>query len=59
MSAGKKASVVRPWLFPILLVVLFYLVIGIGMVTGNWHAKVPYEDYKALIPEVQKEYMNR
>jgi polyferredoxin len=56
VSTGKKVRVVRPWLFPILLVVLFYLVIGIGMVTDNWHSKVPYEDYKVLVPEVLKNY---
>jgi polyferredoxin len=59
MITGKKVGIIKPWLFPIILIVLFYLVIGIGMATGNWHAKVPYEDYKALIPEVQKEYSRR
>ena len=58
-SAGKKVSVVKPWLFPILLIVLFYLVIGIGVVTDKWHSKIPSEDYQQLIPEVQKEYMKR
>jgi len=58
-SAGKKVSVVKPWLFPILLIALFYLVIGIGVVTDNSHSKIPYEDYKVLIPEAQKDYMKR
>ncbi len=56
VTAGKKTSVVKPWLFPIALLALFYLVVGLGMATGKWHSKVPEEDYKQLIPEVQKEY---
>ncbi len=58
-SAGKKVRIVKPWLFPVLLIALFYLVIGIGVVTDNWHSKIPYEDYQRLIPEVQKDYMKR
>jgi polyferredoxin len=57
-GAGKRVHIVQPWLFPVLLIVLFYLVIGIGVATDKWHSKVPYEDYKQLIPEVQKEYSN-
>ena len=59
VRAGKKTSVVRPWLFPVILIVLFYLVIGIGMATDNWHSKVPYEEYQRIMPEVQKEYSKR
>jgi len=55
----NKVRVVTPWLFPIMLVALFYLVIGIGMLTNSWHSKIPYDDYQQLIPEVQKEYQNR
>jgi polyferredoxin len=58
VRAGKRVHIVQPWLFPVLLIVLFYLVIGIGVATDKWHSKVPYEDYKQLIPEVQKEYSN-
>jgi polyferredoxin len=58
-GAGKKVRIVQPWLFPVLLIALFYLVIGIGMATDKWHSKIPYEDYQQLIPEVQKEYMKR
>jgi polyferredoxin len=59
VRAGKKISVVRPWLLPVILVLLFYLVIGIGMATDNWHSKIPYEEYQRIIPEVQKEYSKR
>lgn len=59
VNTGKKVSVLKPWLFPILLIVLFYLVIGIGMITDNWHSKIPYEDYQQMVPEVQKDYVKR
>ena len=58
-STGKKFRVVRPWLFPVFLIALFYLVIGIGMITDNWHSKIPYEDYRQMVPEVQKDYVKR
>jgi polyferredoxin len=58
-AAGKRIRIVQPWLFPVLLIALFYLVIGIGMVTDTWHSKLPYEEYQRLIPEVQKEYVQQ
>lgn len=59
VRAGKKVGVVKPWLFPVVLIALFYLVIALGMATDNWRSKVPYEEYQRLIPEVQKEYSKR
>ena len=59
LSTGKKVHVLKPWLFPLLLIVLFSLVIGIGVVTDNWHSKIPYDEYQRLVPEVQKEYSQR
>ncbi len=56
---GKKTRVVKPYLYPVALILLFYLVIGIGMITDTWNSKVPYEEYQRLIPEVQKEYSTR
>jgi polyferredoxin len=52
VKAGKNVSVLKPWLYPVLLVVLFYLVIGIGVITGNWHSQIPYEEYQRLVPQV-------
>jgi len=57
--AGNKARIVSPYLFPAILIILFYLIIGLGMVTDNWKSKVPYEEYQRLVPEVQKEYSQR
>ena len=59
INTGKKVTVIKAWLFPVILIVLFFLVIGIGMATDNWHSKIPNEDYQQLIPEVQKDYLNR
>jgi polyferredoxin len=59
VKAGKRTRIVQAWLFPVVLIVLFYLVIGIGMVTDKWNSKIPYEDYQQLLPEVQKEYSDR
>jgi len=56
---GKKRGALRPYLFPAVLVVLFYLVIAIGMATGNWKSKIPSEEYQRLVPEVEKEYSLR
>jgi len=56
---GKKSSAVKPYLLPMILVLLFYFIIVIGMATGNWDSKIPYEEYQRLMPEVQKEYLPR
>jgi len=49
-AVGKKVRVVGPWLFPVLLIALFYLVIGIGVATDSWHSKLAIEEYRRLIP---------
>ena len=59
LKTGKKVRTIKPWLYPVILLMLFYLVIGIGMVTGNWNSKIPNEEYQRLIPDVQKEYSQR
>lgn len=59
VSVGKKVNIVKPWFFPIILIVLFYLAIGIGMVTDNWRSKIPYEEYQRLLPDVRKNYLKR
>ncbi len=58
-KTGKKSRIVKPWLFPVVLIVLFYLVIGIGMATDHWKSKIPHEEYQRLIPDVQKEYATK
>lgn len=55
----NKVAIVKPYLYPAILIALFYLVIVIGIATDKWHSKIPYEEYQRLIPQVQKEYSNR
>jgi polyferredoxin len=54
VRSGKKIRIMRPFLYPVILIILFYLVIGIGMASGKWHSQIPYEEYQLLIPELQK-----
>jgi hypothetical protein len=59
LRTGRKVRTITPWLYPVILIILFYLAIGVGMATDNWNSKIPYEEYQRLIPEVQKEYSQR
>lgn len=59
LRTGRKIRTITPWLYPVILIILFYLVIGVGMATDNWNSKIPYDEYQRLIPEVQKEYSQR
>ena len=59
LRAGPRVRTVSPYLFPVVLIILFYLIIGLGMVTDNWKSKIPYEEYQRLVPEMQKEYLQR
>ena len=53
VKAGSRMRVLTPYLYPVLLVALFYLVIGIGVLAGKWHSDIPYEEYQRLIPQIQ------
>ena len=52
--AGNKVRTVSPYLFPVVLLILFYLVIGLGMVTDNWKSKIPYEEYQRLFRKCRR-----
>lgn len=54
LKAGKTVRTLRPAHYVLLLVGLFYLVIGIGVLTDNWHSKIPYETYQRLVPKVSQ-----
>jgi Pyruvate/2-oxoacid:ferredoxin oxidoreductase delta subunit len=54
VKAGRRVSVLKPLLYPVLLAALFYLVIGIGVAAGKWHSQIPYEEYQRLIPQVSQ-----
>lgn len=50
LSPKRKPLALKPHLYVLLMLAVFYLVIGLGMATGNWHSKLPYEEYKRVIP---------
>ncbi len=59
VRSRKKIHTIKPYLYPVILLVLFYLIIGVGMAAGKWHSQIPYEEYHRLIPELQKEYTGK
>ena len=54
LVSGKNRKVFKPLLYPLVLVALLYLIIAIGMVTGNWHSQLPIEEYGRLLQELVK-----
>jgi len=54
VKAGKNIRALRPVHYVLLLVGLFYLVIGIGVLAGTWHSQIPREQYERLIPQVSR-----
>ncbi len=52
-GAGKKRKAFIPNLYPALLVIVFFIIVGAGIISGNWHSQTPYEEYKRLIPASQ------
>ncbi|MDH4162172.1 MAG: 4Fe-4S binding protein [Nitrospirota bacterium] len=53
-NTGKTIKVLKPAIYVALLVGLFYLVIGIGVVSGKWHSQIPVEQYERLIPKLRE-----
>lgn len=53
-GVGKKRRTLKPYIYPVILIVIFYLFIGAGMAAGKWHSNIPYEEYKRIIPEITK-----
>jgi polyferredoxin len=47
---GKTRRILKPLIYPAALVVLFYLVIGLGMAAGKWNSQIAYEEYQRIIP---------
>jgi polyferredoxin len=44
----------RPLLYPTILIILFYLIIGIGMATDKWHSQMHRDEYGRVITELIK-----
>ncbi|HXX58149.1 MAG TPA: 4Fe-4S binding protein [Thermodesulfovibrionales bacterium] len=54
LGTRKNSRTLRPYLYPIILLLIIFLTIGAAMVTGNWHSQLPYEEYQRIIPEFSK-----
>jgi polyferredoxin len=54
LKTGKRIHPLKPVVYALLLVGLFYLIIGIGMAAGKWHSQIPVEEYERLIPQVSR-----
>jgi polyferredoxin len=54
VKTGKTRRAFRPFLYPVILLLLFYLVIGAGMVSGKWHSKMPAGEYARIINDASR-----
>jgi polyferredoxin len=54
LKTGKERRTVKPYLYPAILLLIFYIIIILGMITGKWHSQMPYEEYKRIIPEISE-----
>ncbi len=45
----KKRKRVRPLTIFALVLILFYLIIGVGIYTGHWKSGLPYDEYRRLL----------
>jgi len=52
LGAGKKRKILRPYLFPLVLILIFYLIIGAGILGGKWQSSLSPDDYLGIIPAV-------
>lgn len=56
VKAGKTRKVFSPYLHITALVLLLYLIIGAGVLSGKWHSQLSVDEYRELIPRIsQKE----
>ncbi|MBN2644600.1 MAG: 4Fe-4S binding protein [Desulfuromonadaceae bacterium] len=55
MKPPLPQSVAVPrWLFPLCLLLVYVVGVGLGMATGHWHSDLTAADYQHLIPLLQK-----
>lgn len=55
MGAGKKRRIMTPYIFPLILVLIFYLIIGAGMLGGKWQSRLSPDEYRIIIPAVSEQ----
>jgi polyferredoxin len=49
VKTGRKRRALRPVFYPVILLLLFYLVIGAGVLAGKWHSRIPVAEYARII----------
>ncbi len=54
LKTGKTIRPLKPAIYVVLLLSLFYLIIGLGIATGKWHSQIPMEEYQRLIPHADE-----
>jgi len=52
VRTGKRRIPFKPIYFPIALIFLFYLIIGIGMAAEKWHSPMDHDEYGRVITEL-------
>jgi len=52
LKAGKTRKMFNPYLYAVMLVLIFYLIIGAGIITGKWHSSITDAQYMELIPGI-------
>lgn len=50
-GAGMFRRKLSPFVYPVILIALFYMVIGAAMIGNKWHSGIPYEEYQRIIPQ--------
>ncbi|HAS55183.1 MAG TPA: 4Fe-4S binding protein [Nitrospiraceae bacterium] len=49
ITSGRRRSILHPALFPVVLLGIFYLIIGAAMMLGIWRSQIPYEEYVRVL----------
>ncbi len=50
----RLRRIVKPLAYPVALLLILYLIVGTGMLTGHWKSQLPYSEYKRLLGSDQK-----
>lgn len=52
LKTGKVRKVFDPYLYAVALILIFYLIIGAGVLSGKWHSRLSLDEYRELIPAI-------
>ncbi|GBE00826.1 putative electron transport protein YccM [bacterium BMS3Bbin06] len=53
LNIHNRKKTIKPIVYPIVLILIFYLFIGFGIMTNHWKSKLPYGEYKRLLSPFQ------